>query len=53
MCMENVREVDLRERVEWGESFGWRENGEGWFEGMGLGKKVRVRVEGEGVYMEK
>ena len=52
ICIDNVTDLDLRQTLDCGQSFRWTENADGSFDGIAFGKKVRVRLDGERLYIE-
>ena len=52
ICIDNVTDLDLRQTLDCGQSFRWTENADGSFDGIAFGKKVRVRLNGERLYIE-
>lgn len=52
ICIDNVTDLDLKQTLDCGQSFRWTENADGSFDGIAFGKKVRVRLDGERLYIE-
>ena len=49
---ENVRDLDLAQTLDCGQSFRWVERGDGGFDGVAFGRSVTVRLDGTDLYIE-
>ena len=49
--IDGVRDLDLAQTLDCGQSFRWTENSDGSFSGVAFGKSVRVALEGENLFI--
>ena len=52
IVFENVRDLDLKQTLDCGQCFRWRELGDGSFEGVVRGRAARVRMDGGSLILE-
>ncbi len=52
IAVEGIDNLDLRQTLDCGQSFRWTENADGSFNGIAYGRKVKVRLEGDILYIE-
>lgn len=52
ISVDGVADLDLRQTLDCGQSFRWSENSDGSFDGIAFGRKVRVWLDGESLYIE-
>ena len=52
IAFEKISDLDLAQTLDCGQSFRWSENGDGSFSGIAFGRSVRVRLDGDTLYIE-
>lgn len=52
ICVDKVFDLDLKQTLDCGQSFRWNENSDGSFDGIAFGKKVRVQLKNNCLYIE-